>query len=99
MYSRILLAVDDSESTLGALKSGLSPEGSDKGETVAEPVVPPYNGELGLVRLKNVAATLRGPYEKALSESRLLLEMRRVGTETMCSFEKAILKWDRRYYG
>jgi nucleotide-binding universal stress UspA family protein len=72
MYNRILVAVDGSESSLSALQASFPLVRAEKGVVIVVSVVPPYDGELRLVGVKNVAATVRGPYEKALAESERL---------------------------
>jgi len=69
MFSRILVAVDGSESSLRALRESLRLARAEKGLVIAVSVIPPNDGELPLVGVRNVAATLRGPYERALAES------------------------------
>ena len=69
MYDRILIAVDGSESSLGALSSCFPLLRAEKGTAIVVSVVPPYDGELRLVGVKNLKSTLREPYERALAAS------------------------------
>ncbi len=72
MFDRIVVAVDGSEPSLRALRESFRLARAEKGSVIAVSVMPPYDGELPLVGVKNVGATLREPYEKALAQSEKL---------------------------
>jgi nucleotide-binding universal stress UspA family protein len=69
MFNRILAAVDGSPSSLHALTEILRVGKVGSRDVKVISVVPPYDGELRLVGVRNIAAAMREPYEKALAES------------------------------
>lgn len=83
MFNRLLVAVDGSESSLNALKESLrfAQGGSSTVRVVS--VIPPYEGELRLVGVKNIAATMRGPYEEALAQSEKIARDQGVRVQTL----------------
>ncbi len=69
MFNRILVAVDGSPSSLHALTEILRVGRTVSRDIKVIAVVPPNDGELRLVGVRNIAAAMREPYEKALAES------------------------------
>jgi len=69
-YKKILVAVDGSESSLHALKGACRLAIFEKCWITAVAVVPPYEGDLSLVGVKNVLAAMRQPFELGLSAAK-----------------------------
>ncbi|MGB9616008.1 MAG: universal stress protein [Desulfomonilaceae bacterium] len=69
MFDRLLVAVDGSEASFHALRESLRLARGAAASVKVISAIPPYEGELRLVGVKNIAATMRGPYEEALARS------------------------------
>lgn len=69
MIRRMLLAVDESESSLHALRQALPLVRSEEAEAVAATVVPPYQGDLRLYGETRLLEALRAPYEQAVRQA------------------------------
>ncbi len=82
MFNRILVAVDGSESSLNALRQTF-PLARAEGSTIrVVAVVPPYEGELRLVGVRqNVAEMMSEPYVNALKDALELAEAAGVRVE------------------
>lgn len=71
-YKKILVAIDGSESGMHALKESFRLAVNEKSWITVVSVVPPYEGDLELIGIKNIEAALRQPCEKALAEAAAL---------------------------
>ena len=83
-YRKILVAIDGSESSKNALKQAIKLANDEKCWITVVSVVPPYEGELELVGVKNIRAAIRKPCEDALSEAEKLAETERRSIKTVC---------------
>lgn len=68
-YRKILVAIDGSESSKHALKESFRLASAEKCWITVVSVVPPYEGELELIGIKNLEAAMRQPCEKALADA------------------------------
>jgi len=69
-FRKLLVALDDSESSANALRESLRFARGDGSRVLAVAVVPPYEGDLRLVGVRSIKAVLREPCEKALARAR-----------------------------
>ncbi|HYR02215.1 MAG TPA: universal stress protein [Syntrophobacteria bacterium] len=69
-FRKLLIALDDSESSAHALRESLRFARGDGSRVLAVAVVPPYAGDLRLVGVRSIKAVLREPCEKALAGAR-----------------------------
>ena len=69
-FRKLLVALDDSESSAHALRESLRFARGDGSRVLAVAVVPPYEGDLRLVGVRSIKAVLREPCEKALARAR-----------------------------
>ncbi|MEW6111882.1 MAG: universal stress protein [Thermodesulfobacteriota bacterium] len=69
MFDRLLIAVDGSEASLHALEQSFALIRAEKSSAKVVSVVPPYEGDLRLVGVKNIHAMMRQPYEAALAQA------------------------------
>ncbi len=83
-YRKILVAIDGSESSKNALKQAIKLANDEKCWITVVSVVPPYEGELELVGVKNIRAAIRKPCEDALSEAEKIAETERRSIKTVC---------------
>lgn len=83
-YRKILVAIDGSESSKNALKQAIKLANDEKCWITVVSVVPPYEGELELVGVKNIRAAIRKPCEDALSEAEKIAETERRPIKTVC---------------
>jgi nucleotide-binding universal stress UspA family protein len=83
-YRKILVAVDGSESSRNALSQAFRFAVDEKCWITVTSVVPPYEGELETVGVKDIKAALRKPCDDALSEARKLAETERALIKTVC---------------
>lgn len=81
---KILVAVDGSESSSHALRESLRLARGDDSVVLAVAVVPPYEGDLRLVGVRNIKALLREPCEKALAEAAKVAEAEGTPIRTAC---------------
>jgi nucleotide-binding universal stress UspA family protein len=84
-FRKLLVALDDSESSANALRESLRFAREDGSRVLAVAVVLPYEGDLRLVGVRNIKAVLREPCEKALARAQHVAEAE-VGTSlrTVC---------------
>lgn len=68
-YKKILVAVDGSESSMHGLKESFKLANNEKSWITVVSVVPPYEGDLDLVSVRNVTESMRKPFEDALSDA------------------------------
>ena len=77
-YRKILVAVDGSESSRNALSQAFRFAVDEKCWITVTSVVPPYDGEIEIVGVKDIRAALRKPCEDALAGGGKLAETERV---------------------
>jgi nucleotide-binding universal stress UspA family protein len=83
-YRKILVAVDGSESSRNALLQAFRLAVDEKCWITVTSVVPPYEGEIEILGVKDIRAALRKPCEDALDEARKLAETERALIKTVC---------------
>lgn len=83
-YRKILVAVDGSESSRNALLQAFRFAVDEKCWITVTSVVPPYDGEIEILGVKDIRAALRKPCEEALREARKLAETERALIKTVC---------------
>ncbi len=66
MYKKILVAIDGSDSSMHALRESFK----IASRITAVAVLPEYSGDLDMVGVGNLMASMKRPFEKALSEAR-----------------------------
>jgi nucleotide-binding universal stress UspA family protein len=69
IFHKILAAVDGSESSLVALREACRLSRSERGRLVVVAVAPRYEGDLGLIGVKNIRDLIVEPCGKAFAES------------------------------
>ena len=83
-YKKILVAVDGSESSRNALLQAFRFAVDEKCWITVTSVVPPYDGEIELVGVKDIRAALRKPCEDALADAKRYAEQERALVKTVC---------------
>jgi nucleotide-binding universal stress UspA family protein len=83
-YRKILVAVDNSESGRNALHQAFKLANEEKCWITVTAVVPPYEGEIELVGVKDIRAALRKPCEEALAEIEKIAKTERMLIKTVC---------------
>lgn len=83
-YRKILVAIDGSESSKNALKQAIKLANDEKCWITVVSVVPPYEGDLELVGVKNIRAAIRKPCEDALFEAAKIAEVEGRSIKTIC---------------
>jgi len=83
-YRKILVAVDGSESSIHALRESFKLAASEKCWITVVSVIPPYEGELELVGVRDVKTALKQPCEKALSMANDIAKTERALIKTVC---------------
>jgi nucleotide-binding universal stress UspA family protein len=83
-YRKILVAVDSSESSRNALHQSFKLANEEKCWITVTSVVPPYEGEIELVGVKDIRAALRKPCEDALAEVETIAKTERMLVKTVC---------------
>ncbi|WP_027190779.1 universal stress protein [Fundidesulfovibrio putealis] len=81
---RLLVSVDDSESSLHALRAALDLAGTHGASLTAVAVAPPYQGDLRLVGVGDIARVLRQPCEQALDNAKREAALRGLPLTTVC---------------
>lgn len=69
LFSRVLVAVDGSPASLHALAETFRLARAEHTSVAVVSVVPPYDGNLRLVGVRNIHALMRAPAEQALSDA------------------------------
>jgi nucleotide-binding universal stress UspA family protein len=83
-YRKILVAVDSSESGKNALHQAFKLANEEKCWITVTSVVPPYEGEIELLGVKDIRAALRKPCEEALAEIEKIAKTERMLIKTVC---------------
>jgi len=83
-YKKILVAVDGSESSRNALLQAFRFAVDEKCWITVTSVVPPYDGEIETIGVKDIRAALRKPCEDALRDARKFAEQERALIKTVC---------------
>jgi nucleotide-binding universal stress UspA family protein len=83
-YKKILVAVDNSESGRNALHQAFKLANEEKCWITVTSVVPPYEGEIELIGVKDIRAALRKPCEEALAEIEKIAKTERMLVKTVC---------------
>ncbi len=83
-YRKLLVAIDGSEAGMHALKESFRLATHEKCWITVTSVVPPFEGDLELIAMKNIEAALRQPCEKALTEAALLAKSSGALIKTVC---------------
>jgi nucleotide-binding universal stress UspA family protein len=83
-YRKILVAVDSSESGRNALHQAFKLANEEKCWITVTSVVPPYEGEIELLGVKDIRASLRKPCEDALAEVEKIARTERMLVKTVC---------------
>ena len=83
-YRKILVAVDGSDSSTHALRESFKLATNEKSWITVVSVVPPYEGELELVGVRDVKTALKQPCEKALSMASDIAKAERALIKTVC---------------
>lgn len=83
-YRKILVAVDGSESSKNALHQAFKLANEEKCWITVTSVVPPYEGEIEILGIKDIRAALRRPCEEALTEVEKIAKTERMLVKTVC---------------
>ena len=83
-YRKILVAVDGSESSRNALHQAFKLANEEKCWITVTSVVPPYEGEIEILGVKDIRAALRKPCEEALAEVEKIAKTERMLVKTVC---------------
>jgi len=83
-YRKILVAVDSSESSRNALHQAFKLANEEKCWITVTSVVPPYEGEIEILGVKDIRAALRKPCEDALAEVQKIARTERMLVKTVC---------------
>lgn len=83
LFKRILVAVDGSPASLHALKETCRLARAEHGFITVLSVMPPHDGELRLVGVRNLGALMQAPIDKALADAESIAEGERVSVRTV----------------
>jgi len=83
-YRKILVAVDGSESSRNALSQAFRLATDEKCWITVTSVVPPYEGEIEILGIKDIKAALRKPCDDALGEAQQIADKERALIKTVC---------------
>ncbi len=83
-YRNILVAVDGSESGKNALLQAFKLAGDEKCQIIVTSVIPPYEGEIETLGIKNIRDALRKPCDDALEEAEKLAKADRTTIKMVC---------------
>ena len=83
-YRKILVAVDSSDSSKNALHQAFKLANEEKCWITVTSVVPPYEGEIELLGVRDIRAALRKPCEDALAEVEKIAKTERMLVKTVC---------------
>jgi nucleotide-binding universal stress UspA family protein len=82
-YKKILVAIDGSESSRNALSQAFRFAVDEKCWITVTSVVPPYDGEIEILGIKDIRASLRKPCEDALRDARVFADAERALIKTV----------------
>ncbi len=85
LFKRILVAVDGSSASLHALKETCRLARAEHGSITVLSVMPPYDGELRLVGVRNISALMQAPVEKALADAVRVAEAEGITVRTLAA--------------
>ncbi len=83
-YNKILIAVDGSPASKNALRQAFKLAEDKKSWITVVSVVPPYEGDLELIGIRNINEVLRQPCEKSLTEAVEIAEAEKASIKTVC---------------
>ena len=83
-YKKLLVPIDGSESSIHALKESFKLAVNEGSWITVVSVVPPYTGDLDLVAVGNVLASIRKPCEDALSNAEKIAKAEGALIKTVC---------------
>jgi len=83
LFKRILVAVDGSPASLHALTESCRLARAEHGSITVLSVMPPHDGELRLVGVRNLAALMQAPVDKALADATRIAEAERISVRTV----------------
>ncbi len=83
-YRKILVAVDGSESSKNALHQAFKLANEEKCWITVTSVVPPYDGEIEILGVRDIRAALRKPCDDALAEVEKIAKDERMLVKTVC---------------
>ncbi len=83
-YRKILVAVDGSESSRNALHQAFRFAIDEKCWITVTSVVPPYEGEIEILGVRDIRAALRKPCEEALDDAQRFADEERALIKTVC---------------
>ena len=98
-YRKILVAVDSSDSSRNALLQAFRLANEEKCWITVTSVVPPYEGEIEIVGVRDIRAALRKPCDDALAEVETIAKDERMLVKTVCEegeFTSASSIWPMR---
>lgn len=83
-YRKILTAIDGSLTSLHALEESFKLAQNEGSWITVVSVIPPYTGDLDLVAVGNIMASMRKPCEEALKKAQELADKHKVIIKTVC---------------
>ena len=83
-YRKLLIAIDGSPTSLHALRESFKLAQNEGSWITVVSVVPPYTGDLDLVAVGNVMASMRKPCEEALAKAQEIANAERASIKTVC---------------
>ncbi len=83
-YRKILIAIDGSPSSLHALEESFKLAQNEISWIMVVSVIPPYTGDLDLVAVGNIMASMRKPFEEALKKAQEIADKHKVLIKTVC---------------
>lgn len=83
-YKKILVAFDGSESSKNALLQAFKLANAEECWITVASVIPPYEGEMELVGVKDIRASLRKPCDDALAEAERIAKSEKTLIKTVC---------------
>lgn len=83
-YRKILTAIDGSLTSLHALEESFELAQNEGSWITVVSVIPPYTGDLDLVAVGNIMASMRKPCDEALKKAQELADKHKVLVKTVC---------------
>ncbi|MEW5766540.1 MAG: universal stress protein [bacterium] len=84
IYSKILVAIDGSLTSLHALEEFFKLAQNEGNRITVVSVIPPYIGDLALVAVGDIIAAIKKPWEEALKKAQELADKHKVLIKTVC---------------